>query len=264
MLRPRDARREDHPAFLRFWDQLGTDQQPFDIDFWDQRYREHTTFLEAAGGELVAYALTVPYGPRGDVRQIVVDSAWRGRGVGRQLMAVVASKLREAGCRNWRLEVRTDNEAAIALYRSVGMDTIHEMVTLRIARVDAERFGQTRSGHLRVEAVDPLEDRELESRFDLGEGQLSRWRTTRAQGHMWQIRGAALAQYTRDFVPEFSLLFPFRAPDADHAAHLIAEACAAGMRDELESLIVDRHVTEALLAAGGVAKEHMLEMGGPL
>lgn len=144
------------------------------------------------------------------------------------------------------------------------MAVLRELVTVRLARAAAERFAETRSGRLRVEPVDPAHDRELEARLDLGEGQLSRWRVTRSKSEMWQIDGVALTQYMKLFAPDFSLLFPFRAPDADHAAHLVARACATGMLEEVETLLVDREVVDALRAAGARDKEHMFEMGGPL
>lgn len=99
MFRTRQARREDHPELARVWHELGMDVPPLELDFWDEKFREHTIFLETQARELVAYALTLPYGARGDVRQIVVYPQWRGRGIGREIMAAVASKLRGQGCR---------------------------------------------------------------------------------------------------------------------------------------------------------------------
>lgn len=264
MLRPRAARREDHPAFLKFWEALATDQAPFELDDWDEHYRPNTTFLETHDGQLVAYALVFALGTRGDVRQIVVDEAWRGRGVGKQLMAVAASQLREAGCTDWRLEVRLTNEPAIALYRSVGMEVLHEIEILRMVRGDADLFGQTRSGTLTVELVAIADEPAIEAQWGYGSGQLARWRKARPDGRLWQIRGAAFARFDRELMPGCSLLFPFRAPDADHAAHLMSEACAAGMLDEVELLLVDRPVVDALRAAGAHVKEQLLEMGGSL
>ena len=263
-LRPRAARREDHAAYQKFWGELDLDQPPFDLDIWDAQYREHTTFLEAPDGQLAAYALTLPYGTRGDVRQIVVDPAWRGRGVGAQMMAVVASKLREAGCTDWRLEVRLTNEPAIALYRSVGMDVIHEIEILRMARAECEAFGAARSGTLTIEPIAPADEATLEAQWGYGAGQLARWRSVRPKGFMWQIRGSAFARYDRDFAPGASLLFPFRAPDRDHAAHLMAEAVAVGIAAEVELLLVDKPVVDALRDAGAHVKEQLLEMGGSL
>ncbi len=264
MFRARDARRDDHADYQRLQRQLGIDQPPFELDWWDQHYRAHTTFLETEAGELVAYALTVPLGTRGDVRQVVVDEAFRGRGAGRHLLAVVAAKLRAAGCRDWHLEVRADNEPAIALYRSVGMSLIYEIEVLRLTRTVVENVAATRSGRLRVERVDPSHDPAFEARFDLGAGQLARWRTARPKAVMLRIGDVALTHYMKEFLPDCGLMFPFRAPDADHAAHLLAEACALGLDERMETCTVDRPVTELLRSAGGDAYEHQFEMGGPL
>lgn len=264
MFRVRTARREDHAEFVRFQRQVGTDQAPFEIDWWDAHYRAYTFFLETEAGEAVAYALTVPLGTRGDVRQIAVDHTWRGRGIGALVMAEVARRFREAGCRDWHLEVRADNAPAIALYKRMGMAVLHEIHVLRIARADAERFAATRSGTLRVEPVDTSMDAAFEQRFDLGAGQLARWRTARPSAVMWHVGGVALTHYMPAFLPDCGLLFPFRAPTADHAAHLTAAAIEHGMPARVETCAVDKAVADALVAAGADAYDHQLEMGGPL
>jgi ribosomal protein S18 acetylase RimI-like enzyme len=51
---------------------------------------------------------------------IAVNRRMGRRGVGRALMAACELYAAEQGCRALRLEVRFDNEAAIALYRSLG------------------------------------------------------------------------------------------------------------------------------------------------
>jgi len=56
-----------------------------------------------------------------EVRNIGVDPAHQGRGIGRRLFDELL-KFAEGGV--VYLEVRTDNEAAIALYRSIGFDQI--------------------------------------------------------------------------------------------------------------------------------------------
>ncbi|AWV47308.1 acetyltransferase [Mycobacterium leprae Kyoto-2] len=56
-----------------------------------------------------------------EVHTIAVDPAYRGRGVGRRLLGEL---LDFAGSGAIYLEVRTDNETAIALYRSVGFERI--------------------------------------------------------------------------------------------------------------------------------------------
>jgi ribosomal-protein-alanine N-acetyltransferase len=56
-----------------------------------------------------------------EVHTIGVDPACQGRGIGRRLLDEL---LEFAGGGVVYLEVRTDNEAAIALYRSVGFEQI--------------------------------------------------------------------------------------------------------------------------------------------
>ena len=56
-----------------------------------------------------------------EVHTIGVDPAYQGRGIGRRLLDAL---LEFADGADVYLEVRTDNEAAIALYRSVGFDQV--------------------------------------------------------------------------------------------------------------------------------------------
>ncbi|BBZ73676.1 ribosomal protein S18-alanine N-acetyltransferase [Mycobacterium paraseoulense] len=87
---------------------------------------QHNHYVGArVGGELVGYAgisrlgRTPPF--EYEVHTIGVDTAYQGRGIGRRLLDEL---LVFAGGGVVFLEVRTDNEAAIALYRSVGFEQI--------------------------------------------------------------------------------------------------------------------------------------------
>ena len=55
-----------------------------------------------------------------EILTIAVDSAWRGRGVGRDLMREHLSRATLSGARAMFLEVDQDNAAAIALYTRFG------------------------------------------------------------------------------------------------------------------------------------------------
>jgi ribosomal protein S18 acetylase RimI-like enzyme len=66
-------------------------------------------------------------GPRGGpatcsgrIYSVAVDPDGRGMGVGKKLMTEMLDWLRDRGARRVYLEVRTDNVAAIALYRKLG------------------------------------------------------------------------------------------------------------------------------------------------
>lgn len=256
----RQARREDHPAFARFWNELGLDQVVPDVDYWVEHLMQKTIFLEAENGELAAYALTFPFGVRGDVRQIAVAPEYRGRGVGKRIMQVVADRFRAAGVSDWRLEVRADNAPAIACYRSVGMDVLREMETVRVSRDVAAAFAKRAP----VELVEPSDDAAIEARWDLGAGQIARWRKARPHAIMWQVRDRALTHYAPAYAPTHGLMFPFRAADADAAAMLFGAAVDHGIEHEVEILLVDAPVIEALRTAGARAIETLYEMAGPL
>ena len=257
-MRVRAARPDDYEAWLGFWRELGITGTPPDHERWSTGVMPNTIFLEE-GGELAAYNLSFAFGARGDVRQIAVAPAYRRRGVGKQLMAAVAAKLRAAGCTDWRLEVRADNAPAITLYRAAGMLPLRDLYIVRISREACERFA---ARGLIVTPVIPADDARLEAAFGLGAGQVQRWRTFRPQCPIVRIGFAALAQINREFAADHGLLFPFEAPDENHAAALIAEALP-GMPSAYE-LQVARPAYATLIAAGARDVEHLVEFAGQL
>jgi ribosomal protein S18 acetylase RimI-like enzyme len=262
----RDACRGDHVAFLSFWGYLGLDQGPPDVAWWDEHLRPRTMFLEdRETGQLVGYALTFAFGDRGDVRQIAVDAGMRGQGVGKALMSAVKERLVAEGAKDWRLEVKQENAAGIALYRAVGMDVIRELVSMRMTVDQVRAFAATRSGSLRVEDVRPEEDAAVEATWDLGRGQLARWRRARGpNARLMKIADRALAQYTPDFTPEWGLVFPLYAIDREHAAAIFGAVTEMEMSPFIEMQFPDGVAAQALQRAGATVLERLYEMGGPI
>ena len=74
---------------------------------------------------------------------IVVDAAVRGRGLGAQLLADAEAGARARGATRLRLEVRTDNPAAIALYRHSGYRPIGRLPGYYEDRAEALRLERT-------------------------------------------------------------------------------------------------------------------------
>ena len=88
---------------------------------------------ERGGTVLVAYAAERPIAcgavrlldPRtAEIKRMFVASEWRGRGVGRRLLAELERAATELGCELMRLDTGDRQLAALALYRSAGYDEI--------------------------------------------------------------------------------------------------------------------------------------------
>jgi ribosomal protein S18 acetylase RimI-like enzyme len=71
-------------------------------------------------GRLVAAIMVGYEGHRGWVNYLAVEPERQGRGVGRRMMREAERRLRALGCPKVQLQVRTENEEAIAFYRKLG------------------------------------------------------------------------------------------------------------------------------------------------
>lgn len=87
---------------------------------------KHGYYLGLFEGELIGYAglSTVPGSYTSDIQTIGVAATQRGKGLGRMLMNELIGKAKSLGSEQVLLEVRADNEAAIALYLSLGFEQI--------------------------------------------------------------------------------------------------------------------------------------------
>lgn len=79
-------------------------------------------YLSARDGDsLIGYAGLARVGVQAEVHTLAVDPAHHRRGIGRALLRAVLDRARGATV---FLEVRTDNDSAINLYRSEGFEVI--------------------------------------------------------------------------------------------------------------------------------------------
>ncbi len=74
------------------------------------------------GGLAVAYAAFLETAGEAELLRVAVDPDVRRRGLGRRLVEAGLEELRRRGVERCHLEVRTDNEPALALYRALGFD----------------------------------------------------------------------------------------------------------------------------------------------
>ncbi len=83
--------------------------------------RNRLLVAEAEGLLLGAALLMLRRGARSArLYSIAVAESARGRGIGRRLLSRCEQEARAAGAERMVLEVRSDNEAALALYRKMG------------------------------------------------------------------------------------------------------------------------------------------------
>jgi ribosomal-protein-alanine N-acetyltransferase len=82
--------------------------------------------LDPASGVLRGFAIARLAADEAEILTVAVDSAWRGKGVGRALLSEILRQAAYAGARSMFLEVEEGNAAALALYRRLGFARIGE------------------------------------------------------------------------------------------------------------------------------------------
>lgn len=114
-------------APLRWWDlstvaaieaDLFADESPWtEAMFWAELAQQHYYLACSDGPDLVGYAGLAVHPDEAEVQTIAVRPGYQGRGIGRRLLTTLVAR---AEGRPIGLEVRTSNEPAISLYRSMG------------------------------------------------------------------------------------------------------------------------------------------------
>jgi hypothetical protein len=208
------------------------------------------------------------------VRHLISAPEARRCGVGRLLMAHIADHARSQGCKTWCLNVKRDNEPAIALYEKLGFSRAFESCALRLdwAAVDAWPAAPTPptsdTDRVRARSITAEDDARVESAMRLLSGQLHVARTTGdrvlmmlEEGAPPEVVGAAA------FDPLFPGAFPFSVARPELAPVLLrALQPFARPHDTSILLVVEARpaVADALVAAGAVVRMETLHMKGSL
>jgi GNAT superfamily N-acetyltransferase len=74
------------------------------------------------------------------LEDLFVRPAHRGAGVGRELLAAVAARVRERGGQRLEWSALDWNELALGFYRSIGAQTMNEWITHRLVGDELERL----------------------------------------------------------------------------------------------------------------------------
>ncbi len=84
---------------------------------------------------------------------IAVDGAWKGKGIGRELVLAAEQAALEAECVLMRLEVRRDNHASLRLFRQLGYREFGSYKDYYEDHMEALRFEKELVPHLEPELV---------------------------------------------------------------------------------------------------------------
>nr|MCH9681594.1 GNAT family N-acetyltransferase [Deltaproteobacteria bacterium] len=127
----RSAQVPDYPVFARLYEELETgDPTPAPQTFEHDLMADVLVFER--DGDVVGYTYFQVLDGVGTIRHIVTDTQCRGQGVGRALMAEVAARVRAQGSDRWCLNVKPDNQPAVALYTRMGMQFQYASVAMRM------------------------------------------------------------------------------------------------------------------------------------
>jgi GNAT superfamily N-acetyltransferase len=105
-------------------------------EYYDDAFEPDTIIAAEVGGELVGklelfLGWKSTSGRFGLIRRFVIHPAWRGRGIGRRLLAAAEEAAREAGCAFLELSVDEENDGARRFYGSLGFGEDRRELLLR-------------------------------------------------------------------------------------------------------------------------------------
>lgn len=264
----RAAGAADHALFARFFAELQVPEEAPRLERW-LRVMQPTSFFLERSGVAVGYAWYELFGADGYVRHVVADPSARREGVGRALLRELAEIFRAAGCTHWRLNVKSTNTAAIALYRRVGMEVEYPTSVLRLpwsSLASLPRPAKT----IEARELEPSRDAAVERAFSLPSGRLATARTPAG------ARVLALVDHhdptnpkvgVACFDPAFPGCFPFKVAKPELAHALLAALEPGSPRPpEWIQLVIedDTPLAKLLVARGGTELFEVLHFSGPL
>lgn len=256
----RPAFGRDYAAFASLFPELEVDDPVPSPEAWESVLAPCCR-VAVAGEDVIGYCFFQEYDDTGYVRHLVVARRARRRGAGRALMQDIARRLRRNGKRFWRLNVKVDNHAALALYQGMGMNVQYRSTSLRLPWT---ALGSIPTGLAVTRELEPARDSILEGLFDLPRGQLA---YARSQGRLLleavsDQKPAGVAVFDASFPGAF----PFRVVETDAVAPLLTAIRAHVPAHEVVNLVAedDARLSAMLIAVGAKVRDEILHLKGQL
>ena len=222
----RPARLEDHPAFVRLFEELGTGEPAPTVDVWISDLVKRSFFVDGSEG-VTAYAVIDVMGRTGHVVNLVVAPEQRGRGLGKRVMRALADHLRAQGCHEWMLNVKPDNVPALSLYSAMGLRVVGAHSNWSVSRAHLAALPPGPEG-LEVVPVEEGDFAPLTRAFGLAPGKLARFAEQRGMHRLLRLRDPEHPESVgggwMDLRPSRALLVPFHASSPAHARALLEAA----------------------------------------
>ena len=154
-LRIKQATENDVPLILQFIRELAEYEQALDRVIATEEILRTTLFGERAYAEaVIAYIGDQPAAfaiyffsyssftglPNLYLEDILVRSAYRGSGLGKELFAFLARRASEHGCGRMEWSVLNWNEPAIGFYQRLGAEPVRDWTVFHLEREQMERL----------------------------------------------------------------------------------------------------------------------------
>lgn len=208
----------DYSLFRTLFEELHTGDPGTPVATFERDIVPNMWIMRDESSAALGYVFGQVFGAACYVRHLVTSPVARRKGVARALLQIIAEDARCKGADSIELNVKLDNDAAIALYRGSGMAPVYETSVLHLRWKDVPELDRG-PPPARVAAS---EAHEVEARFQLPSGLIA--------GHA--ASGEHVVCATRDaggsvsgvasFMPTFPGIFPLRATNVEDGWRLIA------------------------------------------
>jgi ribosomal protein S18 acetylase RimI-like enzyme len=258
----RPALGRDYAAFASLFPELEVDDPVPSSEAWGSILAPCTR-VAVAGEDVIGYCFFQEYDDTGYIRHLAVAPRARRRGVGRALLQDIAGRLRRNGKSFWRLNVKPENHAALALYQGLGMSVRYAATSLRMPWTALKSLP---AGLAVTRELAPARDSSLETLFDLPRGQLA---YARKQGRLLleavsgsDEKPAGVAVFDASFPGAF----PFRVVETDAVKPLLTAIRAQVPAHERVTLVAedDARLRAMLIGVGATVKDEILHLKGQL